>query len=58
MNLHNDPMESQKRGKMAKNILIATKKEYRMLLKAGVDISHIDEVVFLTHKQAEEIYGE
>lgn len=43
---------------MAKNILIATKKEYRMLLEGGVDISHIDEVVFLTNKQAEEIYGE
>ena len=43
---------------MAKNLLIATKEEYKMLQKDGVDISHIDEVVFLTNKEAEEIYGE
>lgn len=43
---------------MAKNLLIATKQEYKALLKDGVDISHIDEVIFLTNKEAEEIYGE
>lgn len=42
---------------MAKNLLIATKQEYNALSKAGVDISHIDEVICLNNKEAEEIYG-
>lgn len=40
---------------MENNVLIATRGEYKMLVKAGMDLSKIDKVIFITPKQAQKI---
>lgn len=42
---------------MPNKVLVATKQEYALLRKSGVDMSDIDRVVFITPKQAEEFFG-
>ena len=37
---------------MENNVLVATRDEYKMLVNAGVDLSQIDKVLFITPKQA------
>ena len=40
---------------MENNVLFATRSEYKMLVKAGVDLSKIDKVIFITPKQAQKL---
>lgn len=40
---------------MARNVLVATREGYKALKKAGVDISNIDDVQFITEKQEKEL---